>query len=204
MRSDTRRNIARLMEAVGEEIEQNPGGVNMQSAAARAGISTATAYRYFSSVDELIAAYVIRIFDELRSFSHDCPLSGVELFDAVLARWIDLVLEHGKVMVQLRSRTGYLERWDAGEAVIQRSREIWERPVAALLQQIEQPESMLRQALFLANLLTDPREIIDLHQTEHLGAARIAEHLGDAVAGAITGWAENTLSRAYTRSINAS
>lgn len=204
MRSDTRRNIAQLLEAVGEEIERDPNSVNMQSAAARAGISTATAYRYFSSIDELVTAYVIRIFDELRTFSQECPLSGVDLFDAVLARWIDLVLDHGKVMVQLRSRTGYLERWDAGDAVIQRSRDIWERPVAALIGQIQQPETILRPALFLTNVLTDPREILDLHNTEHLGAARIAEHLGDAIAGAITGWAQNTLSRGYSRSVSPS
>ena len=45
MRSDTRRNIRLLLNAVAEVIEDDPTGLSMQSAAARAGIGTATAYR---------------------------------------------------------------------------------------------------------------------------------------------------------------
>jgi len=202
VRSDTRRNIARLLEAVGEEIELNPSGVTMQSAAARAGIGTATAYRYFSSVEDLVAAYVVRIFDELRTFSQDCPLAGVALFEAVLARWIDLVLEHGKVMVQLRSRVGYLERLDARDAVIERSRAIWERPVSALLSEVGQPAGMLRQALFLTNVLTDPREILDLRMTEGLRADEIGARLRDAIAGAIAGWAEGAMPRSAASGVS--
>ncbi|BCW36027.1 TetR family transcriptional regulator [Arthrobacter sp. StoSoilA2] len=188
MRSDTRRNIKSLLQAVGAEIEHNPGGVSMQSAAARAGIGTATAYRYFSSLDELLEAYTLMITQELRDFSRDCTLEGADLFNAVLDRWIDLVLEHGKVLVQLRSRTGYLQRLDQGDPVIATSRTIWERPLASLLKDYGMPQTSLRQALFLHNALTDPRDILDLVEAEQLKPQDLGEYLREALVGSLKGW----------------
>jgi AcrR family transcriptional regulator len=180
------------MRAVGEEIAQNPANVTMQSAAARAGIGTATAYRYFSSLEELLEAYTINITEELRDFAHKCPLSGSELYKGILSRWITLVLEHGKVLVQLRSRSGYLHRLDQGDPVIATSRAIWEEPVRELLQELILPETLLRQALFLNNALSDPREILDLSETEKLEPDQIANQLRDALTGALHGWADAT------------
>ncbi|MGO4590220.1 TetR/AcrR family transcriptional regulator [Paenarthrobacter sp. 2TAF44] len=177
------------MRAVGEEIDQNPAGVTMQSAAARAGIGTATAYRYFSSLDELLEAYTINTTEELRQFAHECPLTGSELYNAVLSRWITLVLEHGKVMVQLRSRFGYLDRLDRGDPVIAASRAIWEQPLRGLLQDLGLPDTLLRQALFLNNALSDPREILDLSETEKLEPEQIANQLLEALSGSLQGWA---------------
>lgn len=188
LRSDTRRNMNSLLRAVGEEVEQNPGGVSMQSAAARAGIGTATAYRYFSSLEELLEAYTLMITQELRDFSRDCPLEGAELFKAVLARWIDVVLDHGKVMVQLRSKTGYLQRLDQGDPVIATSRTIWERPLAGLLKERGMPQTSLRQALFLHNALTDPRDILDLVESEQLRPEELGEYLREALVGSLEGW----------------
>lgn len=180
------------MRAVGEEMAQNPASVTMQSAAARAGIGTATAYRYFSSLEELLEAYTINTAEELRDFAHDCPLTGSDLYKAVLSRWITLVLEHGKVMVQLRSRSGYLHRLDQGHPVIATSRAIWEQPLRGLLQDLGLPDTLLRQALFLNNALSDPREILDLNETENLEPEQIANQLLEALSGSIQGWAEAT------------
>jgi AcrR family transcriptional regulator len=160
----------------------------MQSAAARAGIGTATAYRYFSTLDDLIAAYVLEVFEGMRTFSRDCQRTGTRLFEAVLERWIEEVLRNGKAMVQLRSRAGYLDRLDSGDAVIARAREIWERPLAGLLNELNLPSDMLRPAMFLTNVLTDPREILDLHETEKLSVREIRARLCGAITGSITGW----------------
>ncbi|WP_223878279.1 TetR/AcrR family transcriptional regulator [Microbacterium radiodurans] len=194
MRSDTRRNIRLLLNAVAEEIEENPTGLSMQSAAARAGIGTATAYRYFSTLDDLVAAYVLEVFEELKTFSHDATESGAELFNVVLREWVDVVLRNGQAMVHLRSRSGFLQRLDAGNPVIDRSREIWERPLASLLDDMDEPATDLRWAMFLANILSDPREILDLHRAAGLSVDEICASLDGAIRGAIAGWSTVTSS----------
>ena len=185
MRSDTRRNLDRLLRAVAEAVQEDPASLSLQGVAARAQVGVASTYRYFSSLDELLEAYTINITEELRDFAHECPLQGRELFNAVLSRWIDLVLEHGKVMVQLRSRSGYLHRLDQGDPVIATSRAIWEEPLRGLLQDLGLPNTMLRQALFLNNALSDPREIMELRDSDSLSAKAITARLSGAVTGAI-------------------
>lgn len=190
MRSDTRRNIRLLLNAVAEEIDENPTGLSMQSAATRAGIGTASAYRYFSTLDDLVAAYVLEVFDDLKTFSHDATEEGAELFDVVLSRWIEVVLDKGRAMIHLRSRSGFLNRLDSGNLVIDRAREIWARPLEALLAEIGVPAENLRQALFLTNILSDPREILDLSETEGLSAEEIRDRIDGAIRGAIRGWVD--------------
>ncbi|WP_457967309.1 TetR/AcrR family transcriptional regulator [Arthrobacter sp. D1-29] len=159
--------------------------MSLQGVAARAEVGVATAYRYFSSLDELLEAYTINITEELRDFARQCPLSGRDLYNAVLSRWITLVLEHGKVMVQLRSRSGYLHRLDQGDPVIATSRDIWEQPLRGLLQDLSLPDSLLRHALFLNNALSDPREILELSSADAMTSNDIASVLAGAVAGAL-------------------
>ena len=187
MRSDTKRNQQQLMRAVADEVRQNPDGMSMQSVAVRAKVSVASAYRYFSSLDELLTAYMVQIMEEIQDFVAGCTLTGSELFEATLARWVDLVLDHGKVMVQLRSRSGYLDRLDHGDRVIGASLLIWERPVAGLLEDLGLPSTMLRQALFISNALSDPREVLDLHEADQLSRDEISSALSAALAGALHG-----------------
>jgi AcrR family transcriptional regulator len=172
VRSDTRRNIRSLLKAAGEEMESNPAAVTLQSIAARAGIGKATAYRYFSSLAE-------------------SSLAGADLFRAVLGRWVELVLEHGNVMVQLRSRSGYLERLDREDQVITASRTIWERPVTALLDESGLSADLQRYALFLCNALSDPREILDLHNNAGMSSAQIVADVEAALRGALDGWSRS-------------
>ncbi|BCW36026.1 TetR family transcriptional regulator [Arthrobacter sp. StoSoilA2] len=189
MRSDTKRNISRLLEAVAEEVSENAGSLSLQGVAARAEVGVASAYRYFPSVDALLEAYMLKISAELRDFSKDCQLGGVELYDAVLARWVDLVLEHGAVLVQLRSKTGYLQRLLAQEPVMEVSRAIWERPLKALLGESGLTPDALVQALFLNNALSDPREILELHSVESLTRQQIPGRLRASLIGALFGTA---------------
>ncbi|MDI2036480.1 TetR/AcrR family transcriptional regulator [Paenarthrobacter nitroguajacolicus] len=186
MRSDTRRNKQQLLQAVAEEIRENPGGLSMQSVAVRAKVGVTSAYRYYSSLDELLAAYTLQPLEELGDFSTACPASGPELFRTVITRWVELVLEHGEILVQLRSRHGYLERLDLGDPVIAATHRIWERPIQGLMEDRHLTPANLRRALSVCNALTDPREILDLHQTEGMTPKRIAALLAASLAGAMS------------------
>ena len=182
MRSDTRRNKQQLLRAVAEEVRENPGPLSLQNIAARAEVAVTSAYRYYASLDELLSAYLHQLMEELAEFSTACPLQGPDLFEAVLSRWVDLVFEHGKVLVRLRSRSGYLERLDRKDPVIQTSQQIWERPLSNLLDDQELSDVPMRRALFLCNVLTDPREILDLHETDRMSAHQITTLMAAVVA----------------------
>src|SRR5689334_5309604 len=97
-RSDALRNRRRLLEAAGAAVRADPGAVTMPAIAARAEIAVATAYRYFSSVDEVLLAYTTGVLADLRDFSLGVEATGSALFEQVLGRWIELVREHGPAM----------------------------------------------------------------------------------------------------------
>ncbi|WP_439657707.1 TetR/AcrR family transcriptional regulator [Lentzea sp. HUAS TT2] len=189
MRSDTRRNRRRLLEAVGELAREAPDELTMQAIASRAEIGPATAYRYFSSMEEVLAAYVLSVVEELSDFTATSTAQGRPLFDAVVDKWVDLLAEHGPALVQLRSRRGYLERLHDGNEIIAAMRDAWSEPVRGLLDDIGLPQELLEDALFLNNMIFDPREIQDLLQTRRLSRREVITRLTEAYCGALRGWA---------------
>jgi AcrR family transcriptional regulator len=189
LRSDTRRNHRRLLQAVSELAREAPGELTMQAVAARAEIGPATAYRYYSSIDDVLAAYVLSVVEELRDFSTTSSAEGRPLFDAVVERWVDLLAEHGPAMVQLRSRRGFLERLHNGNEIIRASRDAWSKPVQGLLDDLGLPSNMIDYALFLSNMMYDPREILDLLQETDLSRRQVITRLSEAYLGALRGWA---------------
>jgi AcrR family transcriptional regulator len=189
LRSDTRRNRRRLLDAVGELAREAPGQLTMQAVASRAEIGPATAYRYYSSMDDVLAAYVLSVVEELRDFSARSTAEGRPLFDSVVDKWVDLLAEHGPALVQLRSRQGYLERLNDGDAIITAVRDAWNGPVLGLLDDIGLPNEMIGYALFLCNMMFDPREIQDLVQVADLSRREVITRLTEAYSGALRGWA---------------
>ncbi|GAA1505104.1 helix-turn-helix domain-containing protein [Streptomyces synnematoformans] len=189
LRSDTRRNRRRLLEAVGELAREAPDRLTMQAVASRAEIGPATAYRYFSSMDDVLAAYVLSVVEELRDFSVTSAAQGRPLFDAVVDKWVDLLAEHGPALVQLRSRRGYLERLHSGNEIIVALRDAWSGPVRGLLDDIGVPDDMLEHALFLSNMIFDPREVQDLLRETDLSRREVIARLTEAYRGALRGWA---------------
>lgn len=189
LRSDTLRNRRRLLEAVGELAREAPDELTMQAVASRAEIGPATAYRYYSSIEEVLAAYVLSVVEELRDFTATSTAQGRPLFDAVVDKWVDLLAEHGPTLVQLRSRRGYLERLHNGNEIIAAMRDAWGRPVHDLLDDIGLPEEMLEYALFLNNMIFDPREVGDLLQETPLSRREVTTRLTEAYCGALRGWA---------------
>ena len=189
LRSDTRRNHRQLLKAVGELAREAPDQLTMQAVASRAEIGPATAYRYYSSLDDVLAAYVLSVVEELRDFSVTSTAKGRPLFDSVVNKWVDLLAEHGPALVQLRSRLGYLERLKSGNAIIVAMHDAWSEPVRGLLDDIGLPDTMVEYALFLANMMFDPREIQDLLQQTEMSRQEIITRLTEAYGGAMRGWA---------------
>ncbi|MFF3491996.1 TetR/AcrR family transcriptional regulator [Streptomyces sp. NPDC002795] len=186
-RQDAVRNRNKLLDAVGAILESEPASVSMPLVARRAGLSTATAYRYFSTLEELISAYVYSTIVELRNFSHDCPRTGTALFEAVAAERVRLVRRHGAATVQVRSRQGFLARLHAQDEVITAVRDIWERPIRAVLRQLDLADEHFDHALFLYNIMFDPRDILDLLATD-LAEETVVRRLTRAYYGALRGW----------------
>ncbi|MFI6905963.1 TetR/AcrR family transcriptional regulator [Nonomuraea sp. NPDC050394] len=189
LRSDTRRNRRRLLEAVGELAREAPDQLTMQAVASRAEIGPATAYRYYSTVDDVLAAYVLSVVEELRDFTAASAAEGQPLFDSVVDKWVDLLAEHGPALVQIRSRRGYLERLHNGNEIITALRDAWAEPVRGLLADIGLPDDIIEYALFLNNMMYDPREIQDLLQETDLSRREVITRLTEAYRGALRGWA---------------
>jgi AcrR family transcriptional regulator len=188
MRSDTRRNQRRLLEAASEVVRESPDDVTMQKIAARAEIAVATAYRYFSSVDELLAAYMVNVIGQLQEYGDHAIGQGRALFEDLVGEWIRLIGVHGPALVQLRSRRGFLERLHTEDALIAAVADVWRRPVRQLLRDLDMSDAELPYALFLYNMIFDPREILDLTARSGWTSAKVQARLTACYLGALRAW----------------
>lgn len=188
-RRDAVRNREKLLGAVSEILSSEPDALTMSDVAERAGLSVATAYRYFPSLDELLTTYVRGVIVELRDYSHDCPRTGTALFEDVVAHWVQQLHLHGPAIVQLRSHTGFLTRLLDNDERIGIVRDAWERPIRGVLRQFGIADEHFNHALFLYNALFDPREILDLVNTG-LQESEAVDRLTGAFYGAVQGWAQ--------------
>lgn len=141
-----------------------------------AGVSTATAYRHFASVDDAIRAFVLQLpvrAAELFSESASPDLEPVEAFAAWNLAWVQACEEHGELAVHLRSPQGFLQRRDEGEPVIAFAC----AQIEPLLDRLDGDTTMM---LFMWNVTSDPREVLDLRR---LGwdTERIADFVTRAV-----------------------
>lgn len=175
-RADTRRTRERLIEAVREWVAINGAPPQrLAEVAELAGVSSATAYRHFASVDDAIQAFVLQL-----------PVRAVELFEAADLGddpldtfrqwnrcWVRACLEHGELAVHLRSPTGFLQRRDEGDPVIGYAC----GQIEPLLSALDGDTTLM---LFTWNVTSDPREVLDL---QRLGwdARRIAEFVTRSV-----------------------
>lgn len=187
-RRDAVRNRQRLLEAVGEVLRTNPDALSIPVVADRAGLSVATAYRYYPSQEDLLTGYMREVVVELRDYSHDCRQTGTALFEAVARRWAQQLRLHGPALAQLRSRRGFLRRLLDQEELTGIVRDAWERPIRGVLRQLGISDDHFNHALFLYNVLFDPREVLDLIDTG-LRESEAVGRLISAYYGALEGWA---------------
>jgi AcrR family transcriptional regulator len=187
-RRDAVRNRQRLLDAVGEVLGAEPNALSIPTVADRAGLSVATTYRYFPSLEDLLTSYMRGVVVELRDYSHDCPETGTALFEAVANHWVGQLRLHGPAMAQLRSRRGFLRRLLDNDELTGIVRDAWERPIRGVLRQLGIPDEHFNHALFLYNVLFDPREVSDLVGTG-LPETEAVSRLVGAYYGAVKGWA---------------
>ena len=190
MRSDGKRNRSAVLQSAGELVRESGAAITMNAIAENAGVSVATAYRRFPSVESVFEAYMLDVAQELRLFSMSLESEGVALLPQVARKWVDLCLVHGPATVHMRSRRGYLERLREGTDYLMAIRDALLRPIlqAAEMQGLEHDVRHEEHALFLWNIIFDPREILDLHSQMDLTAAQCTEQLMAAFQGALIAW----------------
>ncbi|WP_432561726.1 TetR/AcrR family transcriptional regulator [Kineococcus sp. SYSU DK003] len=191
MRSDQQQNNRRLIEAAARLFERSDGLIKLADVAEEAGVSVATAYRHFASVDEILSAYRRDIGLRFAEFSLQQDSDGTALLEAVCAFWVDLVLDEGAALVHRRSHEGFLARFVKRQEYMAGQIDALERPLRELtrLLGIEDVPGIQDEAAFLWNVLFDPREIFDLQTTLGLDRRRINARLVGAFRGALGGWA---------------
>jgi AcrR family transcriptional regulator len=162
----------------------------MTEIAKHAEISTATAYRHFASVEDVLAEYRYNVGHKLRDYSLKQTSGGLELLEAVSRKWVDLVVRHGGAMLHTRSGEGYLARLRTGAYYLTVQAEALARPLEEACEELG-IEPLGDEAMFLWNILFDPREILDLINTVGLSKDQATARLLAALRGALAGWADN-------------
>lgn len=190
MRSDTERNRRRLIKAAAYLVARRGSSVRMIDVAERAEVSTATAYRHFGSVDEILAQFRFDVGNRLLEYSRKCEGTGLERLALVCEYWVRLVVKHGGAMVHTRSEEGYLARLRAGAPYLTVQAEALLPVISGAAGElaIEDPGD---EALFLWNVLFDPREIFDLLRTVGLTEEQTARRLFAAFCGGLVGWSRD-------------
>lgn len=159
----------------------------MTDVAEKAEVSTATAYRHFGSVDELLQQFRYDVGLKLLEFSERQTTTGTDLLSEICAEWVRLVVKHGRAMVITRSREGYLARLrsEAHYLTVQADAVGPAVSAAAVALDLDDPGD---EGLFLWNILFDPREIFDLLETVGLSQSEAADRLFQTFCGALRGW----------------
>jgi AcrR family transcriptional regulator len=188
VRSDVRANRERLVKAASHlRSRAGTNGVSMGDVADLAGMSQATAYRHFSSVDAVLQEFRRSVGAKLLNFTDAQTLSGVALLDAVSRQWIQLVLAHGQAMIQTRSSEGYLRRLRNRPSYLSDQALALQRPLTQACTELGLPEPG-DEGMFLWNIFFDPREITDLGSAGGMSETMVGDLLVATFLGALRGW----------------
>lgn len=189
VRSDAVRNERDLVVAVGELLREDPRSATMPAVAERAGLSLATAYRYFPTLDLLHRRFMLSVVEEVFDDTKDLAGSGRERFAAILRRWLRAIDEYGPAMVHVRSREGFLTRLQHEEPQTVVLGRIWGGAIRQMMAEEGVAEERFPLALALYNSLLNSREVLDLREAGGMDDAQLAEHLLRVYAAALTGLA---------------
>jgi AcrR family transcriptional regulator len=168
---DTRR---RLVDGIGSYASANGRPPSrLADVAEYVGVSTATAYRHFASLDDLASAHLARLpelavmrFARSRHAPGD-PDLRLEQWNRA---WVDASLEHAATTVPLRSPEGFMKRRAAGDPLVTSVC----AHVEPLLVACGVPVDV---GLAVWNVVSDPREVVDLRTTLCWSPRRIATHI---------------------------
>jgi AcrR family transcriptional regulator len=173
-RTDSRLTKERLIESVGLWVAQHATApLRLADLAAVSGVSVATAYRHFASIDDVVRAYVLLLPEQAAqrfAKSDRLQLSARERFHQWNRAWVRASLDQGSVAVHLRSPRGFLERRAEREPTVTFVCD-WVEP---LLQPLVDD---LIPALVVWNAVSDPREVLDLHNAQRWSQERVARFI---------------------------
>src|SRR5207302_11031359 len=127
----------RLLATTGQLLTERRGPRNLQQIASEAGLSAATAYRHFGSLEDALQAYAHQTVLMMHEFAAAQTVCGLELLRLISAERVRLSRERGPAMVRLRSERGFLERRAAGEQVITDTCAYLEPVVRSVLEELE-------------------------------------------------------------------
>jgi AcrR family transcriptional regulator len=187
-RADSRATRGRLLTALGRLLDHGHSDVTLQTVAEEAGVSTATAYRYFGSTEDAVIAYIVQFPDAVASAvaEREAGETGLARLELWSNTWIRLTDEGwGPSLVQLRSPEGFIARRESGNPAMQPVFEHLEPAMVEALDDLGIPADALDVALLLWNAIFDPREILDLRRSLKWTRVRIEESLMRMFVGAI-------------------
>lgn len=165
VRRDSRESRRKLLETTGRMLAAGDRPRSLQQIAVEAGLSGATAYRHFASLEDVLRAYAHQTILTMGEYAAAQTATGAELLRLVTAEWIRVTRQRGPAMVQLRSRRGWLERRGEGDPIIVDTCAYLEPAILGIIAEDRLPPEALEVGLFLWNVTFDPREILDLIQT---------------------------------------
>lgn len=173
-RRDSQATRRRLVDGIGTfAAEHGRSPTRLADVAAHVGVSTATAYRYFASIDDLANAHLARLPESAVSRFRRAGTGSTEPADVLHAwnrAWVTACLEFAPTTVPLRSALGFLHRWRAGDPLVTYVCD----QVVPLLEAVGGDAEV---GLAVWNVVSDPREVIDLRTTLGWSADRIARHV---------------------------
>lgn len=187
VRSDSVRNEQALVRAVGELLREDPEAATMPTVADRAGLSLATAYRYFPTLDALHRRFMLSVVERLLEETENLHETGQERFVAILRRWLTVVDKYGPAMVLVRSREGFLTRLEQGEPQTVALDRIWGSAIRGIMAEEGVPPDRYDLALSLYNALLNSREILDLRVARGMDDEQLSSHLVRVFKGAVSG-----------------
>jgi AcrR family transcriptional regulator len=187
VRSDSVRNENALVRAVGELLKEAPESATMPTVAERAGLSLATAYRYFPTLDSLHRRFMLSVVEGLLWDTQALTSTGQQRFEEILRRWLKIVDEYGPAMVLVRSREGFLTRLEQKEPQTVTLDQIWGSAIRGIMDELGIARERYPLALALYNALLNSREILDVRFATGMDDEALTTHLTMVFRGAVSG-----------------
>ncbi|SDP16832.1 DNA-binding transcriptional regulator, AcrR family [Nakamurella panacisegetis] len=187
LRSDARRTRERLLEAAAQLLEAGGQHFTLPDLARQAGVGTATVYRHFADVGEVLAAVEVQSIEGLTAAisAVDPNLDARVRFESVCALWVGRSSRESAPVRFLRSPEGVLERAHRGDPSITALVSALGLVVAALIDEHVVPDQDLTAAVLIWITLFDERTVVDLSRTHGWTTHKITDYLGRALLGAL-------------------
>ena len=189
-RADAQNNRRRLIDAAGRLLARH-GSLTLTELAAESGVSRSTTYRNFPTPSAAIESFIEDFLNDFESavIAHSTAEDSDPLgrLTDLCTAWGNLVEERRHALVHVRSTEGFLARVRRGEPIIGRIHRIVRTTIEDTISRGGLPDIDPDYAVFLWNLLLDPRELLDL-----------AEHNNQTLT-----WATQQLTSDYLRLLQA-